>query len=188
MGETSTDEDEQNPKNDRKTNILGLLTGILTLIVPFIGAWWELKIGEAFFLVLDPFNPEIVLLGEKISIPIIYWLGISLKILIFLSGGMIILGSISSKWWSEHLLRFGSAKLIWIVVGVVASVLILNLGIPGFELPFRIPINGVSTEVLRPENFEDVKITFQIHSKLTKAFWFATTVSLLGVYVRFRSR
>ncbi len=185
MNKNKINEKQGNCKDNRKINVPGLIVGILTLIVPFLGAWWELKIGEAFFLALDPFNPEMVLLGEKISIPVVYWLGISLKILIFLSGGLTILGSISSRWWSKHLVKFGSTKLIWLVAGTFISILILNLGIPGFELPLRIPINGVSTEVLRLEN---VKITFQIHSRLTQAFWFATIASLFGIYVRFRSK
>jgi hypothetical protein len=178
-------EKRENLESDKKMNVVGLLTGILTILVPFFGAWWELRIGEAFFFSLNPFNPEIVLLGEKIMIPAIYWLGFSFKILIILSGGLLILGSISSKWWSKHLVKFGSSKLIWVVAGTFISILLFNLGIPGVELPFNIPINGVSTEVVRLEN---VKVTFQIYARITEAFWIALFASLLGIYVRINAK
>jgi|Deesub1362A_J573_1020465.scaffolds.fasta_scaffold00072_77 hypothetical protein len=186
MSETiEVSEKQGDSKGERKINVVGLFTGILTILVPFLGAWWELRIGEAFFFSLNPFNPEVILFGEKTMIPVIYWLGFSFRILIVLSGGLLILGSISSKWWSRHLVKFGSSKLIWVVAGTFISILLLNLGIPGFELPFKIPLSGVSTEVLKLEN---ARITFQIYSRFTETFWIATFTSVLGVYVRLKSK
>ncbi|MBO8183397.1 MAG: hypothetical protein H0Z28_11500 [Archaeoglobus sp.] len=176
----------QKPRTESIAGLItGLVAGVLTLIIPFLGHWWELRIGEAFILKLDPFNPEIVIFGKEAFIPLLYWTGFSLKLIVLLSGALLIIGSITSRWWSVHLVKFGSTKLCWIVVATFVSLLALNLGIPGLELPIEIPLNEISTEIVRMEN---VKITIPIYARLTEAFWIAVFASLLGIYVRFKSK
>jgi len=110
----------------------------------------------------------------------LYWLGFSLKLIVLLSGIFLILGSITERWWSVHFVRFGSIKLFWIWVWTLISILILSY-MP-LNLPFQIPLNGVSTEVISVEN---VRITFQIQTTFTEAFWIAAFASMLGIYLRF---
>jgi hypothetical protein len=172
-------------RGEPKRSLLGLFVGILTLAIPFLGHWWELRIGKAFIFKLDPFNPEINVLGNEVFIPIVYWTGLSIKLLVLFSGAVLVLGSITNRWWSVHLVRFGSTKLCWIVAATLIPLLVLSFEIPGIELPFKIPINGVSTEVIRMEN---VKVTLQVYAGITRTFWIAFFASLLGIYVRVRYR
>lgn len=184
--------------NDAKLRGLAVLTGILTIILPFIGSWWELKFAEILVFEISPFEFNIFALGEKIYIPLIYWTTYSFRVIIVSSGVAMVIGGLIDRKWSVHLLRFGAGKIIWFVIGMIITILLvipINLFLSDIQsqlqnqiqsqMFFKIPVLGEETVSLRDEN---VRITFKVASELKPPFLLSVALSILGVYLRRKTK
>ena len=75
----------------------GVVAGFLLILLTFTGPWWEMHIGSgAVDIYLSPFSSGILIFGEAISSPLLFWLNIAFTILIILFGVLILAGSVLS--------------------------------------------------------------------------------------------
>ena len=175
-----------------KLNYSGVLAAITTMALPFSGIWWQLRIGEAINVAFSPFEAEIVMFGNQIIIPVIQWITASFKVLIVLAGFLMLLASLwPDKWWSAHLMRFGSFKVLGLTVLFFLSILALKygssalLGQSGLPASFEIPVSGsTSVEVQN----DGIVMRFQLSTSFGDGFWFAIMAALLGVTAHIHQR
>lgn len=173
-------------------NIPGVIAGVLTLILPFLGAWWILTIGtDAIVVNAAPFEVRTVILGNDIASPLFEWFCLGLKLVVMYLGVLLIAGSVlpamgQSEEIARILIRFASRKLFWLVLIFVASLIVFitianqsatHLPIQG-HLPYLVGTDRVSVDV------ENVGIAASISMKLTSAFGVAVVAAILGIYSR----
>jgi hypothetical protein len=178
--------DEQKIEENGWIKVLALITGIAVMTIPFTGSWWILKFAEVLIFEFSPFDMRLEFLGESVEIPAIQYALLSFKILIVISGIFIVIGALTNKWWSRHLLRFGAGKPAWFVLGILITVVLfipLNSYLQNMDIPFQLPIYGEKTVSFQQEN---IRVSFKIVSKFTESFIYALIVSILGLYVRFK--
>jgi hypothetical protein len=57
-----------------RMNIPGVVAGVLTLILPFLGAWWSLTLGtDAMVVTTSPFEAKTIIFGNYIASPLFEW-------------------------------------------------------------------------------------------------------------------
>lgn len=172
-----------------KINPIGIVSGILTLILPFAGYWWVFGVGELFTLSISPFDINIIVAGDKIGSPIFFWLTKGLTVTILIAGVSMIIGSISpNEWYGPVLINFGSFKVIILVIGTAVSMVLLLPSLADnlnkvIDIPFEldIPVQGESIVTFDEGN---LSLKMKIVSKLTASFFFALFVGLTGVAAR----
>ena len=171
----------------KRVNWVGIVAAIAMLILPFLGAWWRVSAGgEAITTSVSPFNVDIVILGEEISIPIIWYVCLGAKLTIFAGGIIMLLGSIAGgRWWSKKLISFGYSKVPFMVVGLVAMAAIgawaANTWL-GLNLPYVV---GSSISTL---SFDEADVVLPFSAALTPTFWAAVVVAALAIAARIYHR
>ncbi|MCK5108599.1 MAG: hypothetical protein KAR25_02825 [Methanosarcinales archaeon] len=111
-------------------NIPGVIAGVLTLILPFLGAWWVLTIGtDAIVINASPFEVRTIILGNDVASPLFEWFGLGLKLGVMYLGALLVAGSVfpaigQSEAIAGIFIRFASRKLFWIVLIFVASLIV----------------------------------------------------------------
>jgi hypothetical protein len=173
-------------------NIPGVIAGVLTLILPFLGAWWHLTIGaDAIVVNASPFGVRTIILGNDIASPLFEWFCLGLKLGVMYLGALMVAGSVfpamgQSEEIARIFIRFASRKLFWLVLIFVASIIafitlanqsVTHLPIHG-HLPYLVGTETVSVDV------ENVGIAASISMKLTSAFGVAVVAAILGIYSR----
>ena len=123
----------------RRLNFFGVLAGILTLLLPFSGAWWHLTLGTdggIFSILASPFEFKFLIFNKQISTaeavqfsPLLWWLCLAFKLCYAYFGAALLAGSLLSlsekhAESAETLVRFSSLKLLWLVVAFVVVLFI----------------------------------------------------------------
>ncbi len=183
------------PKGGPKDlNWLGLAAGPLLILLPFLGAWWSLRVGTgAVDLSLSPFSFRLVALDQTVSSTLVRFVCLGASLTLVVSGILLVLASLYPKrWWSWRLLKFGATKLLWMWIGFLVLLLALSLlgnfaagrvsGLRGFSLPY---LSGSSTAVLE---VDDVTVTLPLRMSLGWPFFFALVPAVLGVLARLYHR
>ncbi len=186
---------EATPTPDfRRMNIPGVVAGVLTLILPFLGAWWSLTLGtDAIVVTTSPFEAKTFIFGSYIASPLFEWFCLGLKLGVMYLGVLLIAGSIlpamnRNEDLARVFINFASRKLLWLVlIFVVALVLfVLLLNQTSSVLPIRIDIPFpylVWTKSLSAD-MGNMGIVIPICAKFTYAFGVAVIAAVSGVYSR----
>ena len=175
-------------------NWLGLVTGVLMILLPFLGVWWEAVLGDGIVrIALSPFKYEAMLLGETLTSSLISYFIIAAKISVILGGIFIFLGSIGAKkWWGIKLVNWGAMRVFWMIISllvllVIGAILMNNYlasflsgmaegGKISLNLPYLIGSGHATVSVQ-----ETVTISGEIKATLTPSFWIAVITAGLGI-------
>jgi hypothetical protein len=182
-------------------NWFGLVTGILMLLLPFLGPWWVGSAGRAMEIALSPFDINVSILGLSIHSSMVGFFLLAAKITFIIAGVFMLLSSIFPKrWWSKRLFKFGIMKPFWSIISLVAllligaiivntvlpSVLTSMMGGAGGEnvaVQMSIPyISGSTASTIQIGNAATV--TAPITFSLTGIFWLAVATGILGIIGR----
>lgn len=195
---------ESTPSNLTRINWIGIPTGILMIILPFLGGWWQFTIGdEAIITTLSPFEVDMFFFGEVIpDSPLLFWLLFALKIGMVFYGMILLFGSIiyaldnNSKMVADELVRFSSIKLFWVVIPFVLILLLVILignGAPEFfnlilgdiiiehqgNIPYLIGKGELNVKL------DGAQFMFPIHMEFLNTFALAALVLILGASSHF---
>lgn len=178
----------------KTVNWFGVAAGALMLILPFLGAWWQMEVGiEAVKLELSPFYYHMSILEQPLTSPLIGYLILAAKLTVIVGGVLMIIGSlITGRWWGRKLMRFGAMKVLWFLVMLlillVVGAFFLNNFLPSMiggaerNLEIQIPyIIGTSNSIIQSENVDLVAPT---RASLTPSFWTAVLTASLGIAAR----
>jgi hypothetical protein len=174
-----------------RVNWPGIIAGLFTIALPFLGMWWQFELGTgAVVMALSPFGVESRIFGESVSSPLFLWITLGLKLAVVYLGVLLLTGSVLSVSTShtataELFVRFSARKLSWLVVAFVAGLLIFvvlanrlpeMVGLPfQLELPYLIGTSTLSAGV------EGMHITIPIVMSFTQAFGIAVVAAALGI-------
>ncbi len=173
-------------------NIPGVIAGVLTLILPFLGAWWILTIGtDAIVINASPFEVRTIILGNNVASPLFGWFCLGLKLGVMYLGALLVAGSVfpaigQSEEIAGIFIRFASRKLFWIVLIFVASLIVFitlaNQSATLLPVHVHLPYL-IGTETVRA-NMDNLSIAVPISMKLTSAFGVAVVAAIIGIYSR----
>jgi hypothetical protein len=155
-----------------RVNIPGVVAGVLTLILPFLGAWWSLTLGtDAIVVTTSPFEAKIFIFGSYIASPLFEWFCLGLKLGVMYLGVLLIAGSIlpamnRNEDLAKVFINFASRK---------SSVLPVRIDIPFPYLVWTTPLSA---------DMENMGIVIPICAKFTYAFGVAVIASASGAYSR----
>jgi hypothetical protein len=183
----------------RQINWLGVIAGIMMIVMPLTGAWWNLRIGTgAIDVATSPYDVRITALGQPMSSDLVTYTCLGVKISLVLAGIFLLLASLFvEKWWSKRLLKFGVMKVFWMVIGLVVMLLIMSIVVNkvlpnyvselrGFSIP---TISGSSTSTLTMgSGGTQTIISIPISMGLTGSFVFAIVAAVFGVLARIYHR
>ncbi len=180
-------------------NPVGLLTGVLMLILPFQGVWWEAILGnDVLRIAFSPFEYDLSLAGQAITSPLVGYFLLAAKIMIILGGVFMIIGSIgASRWWGKKLIDWGKMRVFWMVILLIIILLIGTLLmnnyftsiISGFveggstvqlDLPYLVG-SGQATVIAQ----EGVEISGPLRTGFTSSFWLAIVTAGMGIGAKF---
>jgi len=187
-------------------NWFGLITGILILLLPFLGPWWVGRAGTgAMEIALSPFDMNMSLFGLPIQSSLVGLFLLAAKITFVIAGIFMILASLLPKrWWSKRLFRFGVMKPFWSIISLLivlaAGALIFNHVLPGLlsgafsgagagnavvqiNMPY---ISGTAVSTIQIGS--TATITAPITFSLTGIFWLAVATAILGIIARIYHR
>ncbi|MCW7074917.1 MAG: hypothetical protein OCU24_03570 [Candidatus Methanospirare jalkutatii] len=188
----------------RRLNFFGVLAGILTLLLPFSGAWWHLTLGTdggIFSILASPFEFKFLIFNKQISTaeavqlsPLLWWLCLAFKLCYAYFGAALLAGSLLSlserhAESAETLVRFSSLKLLWLVVAFVVVLFIATFLVNsatqlmgGALIDFSMPyIVGTGKFAMSSGNFH---IYAPINEGFTSTFAVAIIASALGIASR----
>lgn len=172
----------------------GLVAGVFMIALPFLGAWWRVLAGVGVFeIAISPFYYSIVLINQSITSSLVSYVLFAAKLLIWLAGGFLIIGSLfSSEWWGRKIVDWGAMKVFWMVISLIllftVGVYLANRFLPSFIS--GMVGSGVEVQLSLPYLFgsglakiirENVTITAPITISITKSFWIAIITAVLGV-------
>ena len=181
----------------KQLNWFGLATGIFMIGFGALApAWWNVNLGgEAVTVEYSPFDISMTAFGVPMTSTLISFLCLGARVMITVAGGLMVLGSVlTQKWWSEKLVKFGSLKLLWMVVmliifaAVIPPVVEMFAGqvTTGADTRLNLPILAGSSTVTA--QMDNVTLSAPITMTLTNAFFFAVIASALGVVARIYHR
>jgi hypothetical protein len=180
-----------------KINWIGVAGGAATLLliaVSLFVPWWKFTVGtatagnpafaEANF---SPVNLNFSILGNALSIPIIWALNIA-ALLTLLSGGLIMLiySVKPDKSYSKKLLGFSWNKPLFAVVLFVVELVALAL-LAKSVAGFNVPLMGASTIQL-PNMAEGISISIGVVAAFEWPFYLAIVVAGLCIAARLYHR
>ena len=185
-------------------NWFGLVTGVLVLVLPFLGPWWVGTAGRgAMVVALSPFDVSVSLVGQPLQSSLVSLFLLAAKITFVIAGIFMILASLfPNRWWSKRLFNFGVMKPFWSIIGLIALLLIgaiiFNMVLPKL-LPSMVSGEGNAvvqisvpyisgTTVSSIQVGDAVTITAPVTFSLTGIFWLAVVTSILGIIARIYHR
>jgi len=185
----------------KRLNFFGVLAGILTLLLPFSGAWWHLTLGTdggIFSILASPFEFKFLIFNKQISTaeavqlsPLLWWLCLAFKLCYAYFGAALLAGSLLSlsekhAESAETLVRISSLKLLWLVVAFVVVLFIATFLVNsatqlmgGALIVFSIV--GTGKFAMSSGNFH---IYAPINVGFTSTFMVAIIASALGIASR----
>jgi hypothetical protein len=183
------------PLDMNRMNIPGAIAGVLTLILPFLGAWWSLTLGtDAIVVTTSPFEAKTIIFGNYIASPLFEWFCLGLKLGVMYLGVLLIVGSIlpamnRNEDLAKVFINFASRKLLWLVLIFVAALIIFVLLLNqisssvlpvGIDIPFPYLVWAKSLSA----DMENMGIVVPICAKFTYAFGVAVIAAVSGAYSR----
>lgn len=175
-------------------NIIALVAGISTLLLIVISLfvpWWQLAVGNPAIATVNvsPVNLNLALLGNSITVPLIYALNIA-SALSLASGGIIMLiySVRPNKSYSKKLLGFGYKKPLYAVIIFVIALISMSALVQRFS-GFAIPLAGSGAMSL-PEGMvpNGANISVDFSAGFGWSFYFAIVVAGLCVAARVYQR
>jgi hypothetical protein len=174
----------------QKINILALIAGISTLLLIVISLfvpWWQLGVGSPAIASVNvsPVNLNLALLGNIITIPIIYALNIA-SALFLASGGivMLIYSVRPDKSYSKKLLGFGYKKPLYAVILFIITLFAMTFLVQRFS-GFGFPLMGSDSMTLPATMAPDgVNISVAVEAGFVWPFYFAIVVAGLCIAAR----
>ena len=173
-----------------KINIIALAAGISTLLLIAISIfvpWWQFTVGNPAIATVNvsPVNLNLALLGNSLTIPLIYALNIA-SALSLASGGIIMLiySVRPNRSYSKKLLGFGYKKPLYAVILFVVALLSMSFMVQRFS-GFAIPLAGSGAMSL-PESMmpEGANVSVAVSAGFGWPFYFAIVVAGLCVAAR----
>lgn len=185
-------------------NWFGFVTGVLVLVLPFLGPWWVGRAGTgAMEIALSPFDINMSFMGLPLGSSLVGLFLLAAKITFVIAGIFMILASLFPKrWWSKRLFRFGVMKPFWSVLSLliilVVGALIFNYALPGLlsgafsgagnavvqiNMPY---ISGTAVSTIQIGT--TATVTAPITFSLTGIFWLAVATGILGIIARIYHR
>jgi len=195
----------------KRLNFFGVLAGILTLLLPFLGPWWHFSIGTdggIFSIRASPFELQFqsLILNKQIStaettasfFPLFWWLNLAFKLCYVYFGVALLAGSLLSlsekhAESAETLVRFSSLKLLWLVVAFVIVLFITTFIVNSapkltggaisedFSMPF-VGVERLTMPFTMP--YGNFRISAPIDVGFTSIFAVAVIASALGIAAR----
>ncbi|EHQ35452.1 hypothetical protein [Methanoplanus limicola] len=190
---TQGTESSQSADKNSGFNYPGIIAGILMIILPFTGAWWQLTFGEdALYIAASPFTLTVYSFGDAIISPLITSLTMALTGITILFGIILILGSVfanmpEKKNISEILVNSGSLKAVFVVlvffVAVITAGIIFSqyFSLYGFSGSFPV-LSGYSDMIMNSGGFS---VIIPVKSELSPALIFAVIAAAAGLASRF---
>jgi len=182
------------PLDMNRVNIPGAIAGVLTLILPFLGAWWSLTLGtDAIVVTASPFETKTIIFGNYIASPLFEWFCLGLKLGVTYLGALLIAGSIlpamnRNEDLAKVFINFASRKLLWLVlifvVALVIFVLLLNQASSVLPVKIDIPFPYLVWTRSLSADMVNMGIVIPICAKFTYAFGVAVIAAISGTYSR----
>jgi hypothetical protein len=177
-----------------KINIIALAAGISTLLLIAISIfvpWWQLNVGKPAIASVNvsPVNLNLALLGDSLTIPLVYALNIA-SALSLASGGIIMLiySVRPNRSYSKKLLGFGYKKPLYAVILFIVALLSMSFMVQRFS-GFAIPLAGSGAMSLpRGMAPDGVNISVAVSAGFGWPFYFAIVVAGLCVAARIYHR
>ncbi len=183
-------------KSLKRINWFGVTAGILMLMLPFLGPWWRLRVGDGLAeIATSPFHISGSMMGKAISISsLVSYIVLATKITVLIAGVFMLLASLlPDRWWSRRLFKFGRMKVFWMVIGLVVMLVvaaaIANKVLPGFlpaGVQLSIPYVSGSTNVV--VDMGDAQAIFPLSMGLGGAFIAAIVTAALCIAARIYNR
>jgi hypothetical protein len=178
----------------KKINIIAMVAGISTLLLIAISIfvpWWQLVVGNPAIASVNvsPVNLNLDLLGNFITIPIIYALNIACALSLASGGIIMLIYSLKpNKSYSNKLLGFGYKKPLYAVIIFVIGVFAMSYLVQKFS-GFTFPMMG-SGSLSLPQGIapDGVNINVAVSAGFGWPFYFAIVVSGLCVAARLYHR
>ena len=177
-----------------RINWPGIIAGLFTMALPFLGMWWRFELGTgAVVMALSPFGVESCIFGESMSSPLFVWITLGLKLVVVYLGMLLLTGSVLSvsnnyTETAELFVRFSARKLSWLVIAFVVGLLIfivLANQLPGMVwLPFHVELPYLMGTSTFSAGMEGMHIRIPIFMDFTQAFGVAVVAAALGVGAR----
>ncbi|UUX91333.1 hypothetical protein [Methanoplanus endosymbiosus] len=183
----------QNDDEDCGFNYPGIIAGILMIILPFTGKWWQLTFGDgALYIAASPFGLTVYSFGEAIISPLITSLTMALTGIIIVFGIILIVGSVFANMPEKRnisviLINSGSLKAVFVVlvffVAVITAGIIFSqyFSLYGFSGSFPI-LSGYSAMAMNSGGFS---VIIPVKSELSPALLFAVAVAVAGLATRY---
>lgn len=171
-----------------KCNWPGIVGGILLLILPFTGGWWIMHVGAgAFDVSLSPFTTEIMMFGEAVASPLLFWLNIAFTILMFLFGILLLIGSITFanekyRITADTLVKINSRKPLYLMMIFTIGLVFFNwylgqmLIASGFSGSFPILIGDGSASMVSGGFVIHVPVSLE----LSTSYWTGLTAAIIA--------
>jgi len=172
----------------RGINWLGAAAAAGMLVLPLLPwPWWQVSIGGAAEAGISPFVVDMVVFGERVSIPLLPYVLLGAKLTMFAAGIALLLASVApDRWWSKRVFAFGYKRAPEMVVTLVAflalGALLSGYLLKGLSLPL---IAGEATSTVQ---MGGVTMTIPITAWLTSTFWLAVAIAALAVAARVYQR
>ena len=178
----------------KNINFLALIAGISTLILIVVSIfvpWWQLVVGDPAIASVNvsPVNLNLDLLGNFVTIPIIYALNIACALTLASGGIVMLIYSLKpNKSYSNKLLGFGYKKPLYALILFVIGVFAISYLVQRFS-GFTFPLIG-SGSLSLPQGMapDGVSINVAVSAGFGWPFYFAIVVSGLCVAARFYHR
>jgi len=169
-----------------RVNVFGLMSGFLMLYLVLLPEPWWVALGgsdgEAFHAYVSPFAFEVVLLGNPVDIPIVYWLTLASRLAFILAAVETIFASIVvyEKTFKTFLsLRALSVSILFpilIAIGLAVAEETIGLSIPVYGealSTFNLPGQGYAMTVEMP-----------IRTYITASYLLALIAGVLSLIAR----
>lgn len=182
-----------------RMNLPGLITGLLMLILPFMGAWWKATVGEgALEVAISPFYYSLEFASVSLTSSLIGYFILAAKLTVLIGGGFMVLGSLrANTWWGRKLVNWGAMKIVWMLISLVGIVVVGALlannflssmlaGLIGegatldLGLPYLVGTGEASVTME-----DSVSLLAPVTTGLTLSFWLAALTAVLGMFTKF---
>ncbi len=167
----------------------GSVATFVLIIASWVAPWWRLTVGtpalaEANF---SPINLNFSVLGNFLSIPIVWALNIA-ALLTLISGGAVLLiySFRMNRPYSKKLLGFGYNKPLFAVVLFVVELIVLAV-LAKTVVGIDVPLMG-SANIQLPQIAEGASVKVVVSAAFEWPFYFAIAVAGLCVAARLYHR
>jgi hypothetical protein len=178
----------------QKINIVALVAGISTLLliaVSIFVPWWQFTVGSPTIgaVNVSPVNLNLDLLGNAITIPIVYALNIAAALSLASGGIVMLIYSVRpDRSYSNKLLGFGYKKPLYAVIFFVIGLFAMGYLAQKFS-GFAFPLIGAGTLSLPGSMAPDgTTISVAVSAGFVWPFYFAVVVAGLCLAARLYHR